>query len=440
MYARRQRRTVLVRAFASILAIATLSVGALPAQAGTGDDNRAVAQWAQHAARPLTTIDPAAPLTDLGHLRRAIADAKIVGLGEAVHGAAEITALKHRVLRLLVEGLGYRTIAWEEDWSLGLRINQYLRTGEGDLAGLVGAMSTAWRSTDVADVLRWIRAWNVRHHDDVTFVGVEGYGTRPAVYQLVEAYVAERAPDRLAQVRTHLRPLTPKSDDMRVHAQWYAQQVRDKAPYVRHARDLYRLVTSVPHEPGDRRHELHLQHARQIVGFYEQFADSNPLAYRDAHAAKNLRWTQQFFGDKVAYWAASGHTVDGAALQLTYAQYLASKFASVGSFIRDWYGRRYLSIGFTLDRGSAAPDGQAVALPPAAPDWLEAPFRAVRADQFSLDLRGRVPGPVHTWLDAPTRTRGVPEDGLASYLSGGTPRQWFDVVVHRHVVTPVSAG
>jgi erythromycin esterase-like protein len=31
---------------------------------------------------------------------------------------------RNRVLRLLVEELGFRSIAWEEDWTIGLQINR----------------------------------------------------------------------------------------------------------------------------------------------------------------------------------------------------------------------------------------------------------------------------------------------------------------------------
>ena len=34
------------------------------------------------------------------------------------------------------------------------------------------------------------------------------------------------------------------------------------------------------------------------------------------------------------------------------------------------------------------------------------------------------------------RTRGLPELGLDSYMAGGTPAQWFDVLVHRQEVAP----
>ena len=123
---------------------------------------------------------------------------------------------------------------------------------------------------------------------------------------------------------------------------------------------------------------------------------------------------------------------------MTQARYPALEFAGAGSFIRDWYAHRYRSIGFTLDRGSVLSEGHVVTMPPAAPDWLEAPFATVRFEQFTLDLREPAPAAVRQWLHAPTRTRGIPGDGHESYLAGGTPAQWFDLIVHRQVVSPAT--
>jgi hypothetical protein len=50
------------------------------------------------------------------------------------------------------------------------------------------------------------------------------------------------------------------------------------------------------------------------------------------------------------------------------------------------------------------------------------------------DDQGRA---VRRWLEAPIRTRGLPDRGPDSTMSGGTLAQWFDVIVHRQEVTPV---
>ena len=111
-------------AIAGVLAATLVACGQPPSQPVTG--------WISHNSTLLRTADPSAPLDDLAPVRRSIGNADVVGLGESVHGAAEVITLKHRALRLLVEQLGFRSIAWEEDWTTGLQINDYVRSGIGD--------------------------------------------------------------------------------------------------------------------------------------------------------------------------------------------------------------------------------------------------------------------------------------------------------------------
>lgn len=249
-----------------LLAVAVGAVMVLAGSLNADAETRPqpVTGWIRHNAVPLDTVDPAAPLDDLAPVRRSVGAAKIVGLGESTHGAAEEITLKHRTLRLLVEQMGFRSVAWEDDWTLGLQINKYIRTGEGDLDVLMRQMSPQWQSRQMADVLRWLRDYNAGQADKVQFVGVEYY-------------------------------LTP------------------------------------------------------------------------------------------------------------------------------------VCLG----------PGETVALPQPAPGWFERPFGKIGVEQFALDLRTPAPPPVRRWLEAPIRTRGLPDRGPDSYMAGGTLAQWFDVIVHRQEVTPV---
>ena len=399
-----------------------------------------VARWASERAVPLATVDPAASLDDLAPLRRSIGDAEIVGLGESVHGAAEEITLKHRVLRLLVEEMGYRSIAWEEDWATGRKIDAYIRGGAGDADALVTQMSPQWPSREVADVLRWLREFNTGRTDQVRFVGVEYYLTGQGAYDAVDDHVARTAPDRLAELRTSLQLVRPATPDVFAHIQWYTC-VRDKQPFIRAAREVLALVAGLPHAPGDRAHELIVQQARQIVWFYVHFSltDAEALVYRDARAAENLRWWRGFTGDKIAYWAASPHTANAPQLRIADPPEPAMRFASAGSYLRRWYGHRYRSIGFTFDHGTVrlGPGAaETASLAPPRPGWFEQPFGAVGLDQFALDLRRRAPSPVRRWLGSPITTRGLPDGGPSAHMAGGTLSQWFDVIVHRQEISP----
>lgn len=396
----------------------------------------AVRAWLRRNADPVTTADPAAGLADLQGLRRSAAGATVVGLGESVHGAAQLTTLKHRALRVLVEQLGFRSIAWEEDWTTGVRVDAYLRTGRGDLDAVVSRMSGQWQSAEVQSVLRWLRRWNTQHRDKVRFVGVDYYYTSLLAYDAVERYVARVAPGRLPEARRHLRVIRPFTTDMQAYFDWYVAQ-EDKARYVRHARRLFTLVEQITHHGQRRRHRLVVHHARQIVSYYENFrlVGNANFDYREVHAARNLKWWSHVTGDKVAYWAASAHTVAAPHLRAVTPPYPDIAFASTGSHLRRWFGADYVSVGFSVDRGRVRTSSQSTTrLEPAKPAWFEAAFADVGTDQFFLDLHARAPRPVRAWLTSPIRTRGF--GGTGSSLTGGTAAQWYDAVVHRQRVSP----
>jgi erythromycin esterase-like protein len=359
-----------------------------------------------------------------------------------MNGAAQETALKFRTLRLLVERMGFRSVAWEEDWTTGLRINQYIQGGDADLGTVIHRMTGQWQSRQTADLLRWLREYNVGHTDKVRFVGVESYYTGPEAYDAVDAYVARVAPRRLAELRRHLRVIRPSTATMQEWVERY-MGVTDKQPYIRHAHEVYRLVAGLPDPAGDRGHALALQHARQIVSFYEYYdlSINDQNVYRDAHSAQNLRWWCDWTGDKVAWWAASPHTANAPDLRIAMPPGEGFRYPAAGSYLRRWYGHRYLSVGFTFDHGTVGLlPAETFPMPPAATEWFEHPFAGVGLAQFAVDLRAPAPPPVRRWLDAPLTTRGLPQAGPDSTISGGTLGQWFDLIVHVQAVTPLDAA
>ena len=430
--ARRAGTAVAVALGLIVAGVPTVNADATEAPTAT------VSSWVAHHATPLATVDPKAALDDLAPLGRSVGEAQIAGLGESAHGAAEELELKVRVLRFLVEERGFRSVAWEEDWATGQRIDRYIRGGAGDADALAGQMLAQWHSPKVAGVLRWLRGYNTGRSDKVRFVGVEYYLTGQPAYNAVAAYVTATAPGRLAALRALLGPLRPATADVFAHIQWYLKQP-DKRPYIQAAREVVRFLENLPRRPGDPAHVLAVQQARQIAYFYEHFSLSaaDALIFRDARAAGNLRWWRGFSGDKIVYWAASPHTANAPGLRIADPPAADMRFPSVGSYLRRWYGPQYLSIGFTFDHGELRlGPGQTAAAPPPKPRWFERPLGSVGFDQFVIDLRQPATAPVRRWLDAPVVTRGLPEGGPDAHMADGTLAQWFDLIVHRQTVTP----
>src|SRR5689334_21942379 len=117
--------------------------------------------WLREHALPFDTTDPGSDFTDLVPLKEWIGDARIVALGEATHGTHEFFEMKHRMLRFLVEEMGFNTFAIEANLPEANLLNDYLHTGQGDPAALLdGLHFWTWDTQEVLDMILWMRAHN----------------------------------------------------------------------------------------------------------------------------------------------------------------------------------------------------------------------------------------------------------------------------------------
>lgn len=131
-----------------------------------------VIKWIGQHARRLTTFDPEAPLTDLSPLAGIVRDAEVVAVGASTRQAHEPFALSHRIVRLLVEEMGFRSIALEGDDASRIGLDEYIRTGTGDPRVLLSDARSFWQTEEILDLVRWMRSFNRRHPDDqVRFAG-----------------------------------------------------------------------------------------------------------------------------------------------------------------------------------------------------------------------------------------------------------------------------
>lgn len=79
--------------------------------------DEAVVAWLRERAIPFDTSEPVDNYSDLMPLKQIIGDARIVALGEATHGTHEFFTMKHRILRFLVEQMGFSVFGIEDQWA-----------------------------------------------------------------------------------------------------------------------------------------------------------------------------------------------------------------------------------------------------------------------------------------------------------------------------------
>ena len=108
---------------------------------------------------------------------------RLLALGEPTHGEDALLDLRNELFRQLVEQEGYRTITIESDCMRGLVVDDYVTSGTGSLDEVMEqGISHGWGSSAAnRELVRWMRAYNVRADDDgrpvserLRFAGFDG--------------------------------------------------------------------------------------------------------------------------------------------------------------------------------------------------------------------------------------------------------------------------
>ncbi|MFF4160273.1 erythromycin esterase family protein [Streptomyces sp. NPDC001678] len=160
--------------------------------------------------------DPGAPLDDLEPLRELVGDARVVALGESSHQIREFGLLRHRVLRFLVEELGFTAHAMEYGAAEGRAVDAWVQGGPGDIDDLLAPGGGACRGlgmpVECRDTLRWLRHHNAGAARPVRFVGCDiptAGGSLAPVLEPVAGYLTTVDPGALRFLRTALEISEP---------------------------------------------------------------------------------------------------------------------------------------------------------------------------------------------------------------------------------------
>ena len=194
----------------ALVAIAPLSVTVeLAATTTTQNASEAFVTWAREHAIPIATIEPGRGFEDLQPLQEIIGNARIVGLGESVHGAHEFFRARHRLFEFLVEEMGFTAFAMETEFVQAVRINEYVlgHPEEPD------RWEFHWYdSKELWALGRWMRRYNedASHPRKLHFYGVDVHAwyTNPlAAIEAAWTYLDEVDPGYAAESRQALLPL-----------------------------------------------------------------------------------------------------------------------------------------------------------------------------------------------------------------------------------------
>ena len=335
---------------------------------------------------------------DLVALGRWIGPSRIVGLGEATHGTREFFVTKDRIFRYLVQHLHFTVFAMEADWSVGLAIDHYISTGQGNIRALLASAYAVWNNQETLDLLTWMRQYNAQPgpHTELHFVGLDVEDPH-VPEEMVDQFFKANAPGRLAEVTADLQCMGTTRKELSAYIfssaadqQECQQKIASVVALLDGVPRLKRANTPVSYTIARQATQAVLQAAELYAG--EGRGDNS---VRDRVMADNLVWASHVYPTaRIALWAHDFHV----------AAYPNLGFTSMGSVLRRRFGRNYYAVGFAFDHGTVSPNGvfAPIFISPAFPLTAEATLREVKTPAYALNLDAiPIRSPLGTWLNRP---------------------------------------
>lgn len=301
-------------------------------------------------AIPLDTVEPvgSGDDTDLDPVADALDDATVVGMGEATHGTWEFDAVRHRLVRKLVEDHGLRAVAVEADFANLLAVNDYVCHGDGTGEEAMGAFrdtavpSWVFGTRELHRMIEWLRTFNEgRPADDhVGFYGIDVQSPHTAS-SAIEAYLdtadpvyAETFGQRAASAEGDLEAARQLAADVSQRV-----QVREDE----HVAESSRLAWE---------RARHLTRVLEMsLRYYDVIDDEGMTAraaeIRDEGMAETVDRIRDFAGaERIAVWAHNAHLNRGRNPGLDRPH------RTLGHFLAETHGRDYYALGTDFGTGT----------------------------------------------------------------------------------------
>lgn len=261
-------------------------------------------------------------------------DVKLIGLGEATHGNVEFQEMKLSGLKTLVKKENVRAFALEIDFSEGMTLNNYIRTGDGNARDLVNSLSfDIYHTEQMISLVEWMRDYNAGKspNQQLAFYGFDMQNPEQAIdlisnyidaHQLQDVEKTKEAVALLDNKKTYQATNEENSHVSQVLT--YLKEAIDREEQTEETQLMSRELTNV---------------LTGIEYYRDNAADYDKMnLFRDKSMADTVVWIQNFeenrSGGKLMLAAHNGHVSKH---EPTYT--------NMGQHLSENYGKKYFVIG-----------------------------------------------------------------------------------------------
>jgi len=373
--------------------------------------------WLEQHTHELDSIDlDDNEFDDLEAFGKAVGDARIVMLGEQLHGDGTTFRAKARLVRFLHEEMGFDVLAFESGLYDMHKVWERIRAGKDARKAVRHGLLRPWSfSRQMQPLFDYVgeRAQSRRPLELAGFDCQFTSDRRDSLFDDLSAFLAAQGVDT-ASVGDWPRfcAVLDKIADQSTHSQWKpSQEERDLVLSTIDA--LAGCIASAQGaETAFWRQLFKSTKAQTELRFGADPESSGNV--RDAAMADNLIWLarEAFPRRKIIVWAATSHNIRNPHLiEIGNPDPSYATRTTMGHLVWQAFGAAAYNVGFTAYEGSVGwanndlgwfPSGP-ITLPPPSPDSLEGLWGETRHDNAFLDLR-RLPAG-GDWLKTPLVSR-----------------------------------
>ncbi len=427
-------------------------------------------EWAKTNVFPVSISDRGARVNDLAGFGAIVGNARIVALGEPIHGGREPLSLRNRMIRYLVTEKGFTAIALETELALSHRLYDHVLGTTTESDSVVGASfsATYGRYPENLELVRWLRAYNAGRPANrrvrlygIDLPDVRSPGSGAAALAPVLAYLDRVDSAQGVETREGFKTILPLFDGRRYAALPVSERdrvstaVHDLVALMRRGRIKYAAASSRDAYEWALRQAINAEQYEAMARLmplelwrqWDQGPDSIRLDLKPSQTARsvamaeNIAWALEREGPRgrIVFFAHNAH-LQRQALEFEASDPLAflRGWERAGRFLDATFGADLVTIGMYYGQFNG-PEPADTTRKPGSTD-MGGLLGSLALPAYAFDLRKLSPsGPLRAWLQRSRATHFYYGDEVVADDGGSwlvSPLRSFDAVVYIERITP----